>query len=131
MKTSVKDIARAFIALTVSLPESDRDGLIDATITALQDRGLLREARTFPALVASIWRKSEGAVSVAYTSPFSDAQEAERIGSIVEKTLGRPCMLTRLTNTHLIGGAVVRVEDERFDFSVRGALSDLISPTRV
>ncbi len=137
MKPSVQDIARAFIELADSLPESERAALIDAVITLLHDRGLVREARLFPALVALLWRKREGAVSVTFTGPSPDASEAERIGSVIEKALGRPCMLARLTDRQLIGGAVVRVEDERFDFSVRGALHGLadsllsFSPNRV
>lgn len=125
MKVSVHDIARAYIDLAAQAPESEHEEIAQAAIELLQKHGLMRFARTFPALVAKLWRKRDGAISLEITTPFPDAAEAECIRSVVEKALSRPSMLLQAFDKLLIGGAVVRVEDERFDYSVRSALSEL------
>lgn len=125
MKVTATDIARAFVDLAAEQPESERAALVEAAVALLRSHSLMREARTFPAKVAKLWRKRDGSALVVLTTPSADASAADHICSLVEKAIHRPCILMQHEDKSLIGGAILRVEDERFDFSVRTALVEL------
>jgi F-type H+-transporting ATPase subunit delta len=56
--------------------------------------------------------------------PLSAAEEA-RIGSAVQKRLGKEVRIKQRVDQSLIGGAVVRVGDTVFDVSLKGGLNQL------
>ena len=128
MKVTALAIARAFVESAKTMPEKDIPALADAAAALLGAHGLLKDSRTFPSLVERVWRTQEGVASVRIDTRTGDAGPLKKeITSIVEAALKRPCVLEERADPSLLGGLVLKIEDERFDASLRGALTALSS----
>lgn len=126
MKVTALAIARAFVESAKTTPEKELPALADAAASLLGTHGLLKDSRTFPALVARVWRVQEGVASVRIETRTGDAGPLTKdILSIVESALKRTCILEERANPALLGGLILSIEDERFDASLRGALTAL------
>ncbi|MDD5751260.1 MAG: F0F1 ATP synthase subunit delta [Candidatus Peribacteraceae bacterium] len=126
MKVTALAIARAFVESAKSLPEQELSALADAAAALLGTHGLLKDSRTFPALVDRVWRTQEGIAAVTIETRTGDVGPMKKdILSIVEHALRRKCVLEERANPALLGGLILSVEDERFDASLRGALTTL------
>lgn len=126
MTVALRSIAQAFVDCAAEAPESERDALADAAVELLRRYGLLNAARTFPALVEKLWRQKERAVEAVLATPGGAAGDhARAIGELLASVLKRPFVLTERADPSLIGGAVLTIGDERFDYSVRRMLAEL------
>jgi F-type H+-transporting ATPase subunit delta len=83
---------------------------------------LVEIAERFDILKAQAERTIQ--VSIVTATPI-DAELAQRIGQSLEKRLGRGVELNLSVDPDLIGGAVIRAEDQVIDGSVRSRLQSL------
>ncbi len=128
MKATEQDIARAFIATVHSLPESDAAAACDAAIVALHTHGFGRSVRLFPRVVRDMLLKEEGMLSAQITTSTGDVGEMRGgLVSALETSLQKKVTLEERKDPSLLGGALLQVGDERFDFSVRGILRSMQS----
>ncbi len=126
MKVTALSLARAFVDTAKTLPAEEHVALADAAAHLLAAHGLLKDARTFPALVARVWREQEGIVPVRIVTKTGDAGSVKKdILSIVESSLKRHCVLEERADPAILGGFLLSVGDERYDATLRGALHQL------
>lgn len=126
MRVTPRLIAQAFVDSAETLPPEEHDELISAVLSLLASNNLLKNLRTFPALVERVWRKQRGTVSFRLTTTTGkDGGSAEEICRIVEQSLKRPCECTERAYPSIIGGLLLEIDDERFDATVRRSLLDL------
>ncbi|PIR50187.1 hypothetical protein COU79_00790, partial [Candidatus Peregrinibacteria bacterium CG10_big_fil_rev_8_21_14_0_10_54_7] len=89
---------------------------------------LLKECRTFPALVERVWRKQEGIVPVRLTTTTGNAgPAAQHLLHIIESSLKKSCVLEERADASIVGGLLLSVGDERFDATLRSSLVHLAS----
>ena len=128
MKVNALSIARAFVDIAKSLAAEDQGALADAAIHLLVEQGLLKECRTFPALVERVWRKQEGIVPVHLTTTTGNAgPAAQHLLRIIESSLKKSCVLEEWADASIVGGLLLSVGDERFDATLRSSLVHLAS----
>lgn len=108
MKASARDIAKALIDVSQTLPDGE---------------AFLREIRD--ALNAKL-KDSGKVLAVTLTTPSGSAPElSAAISQYLQGKLSRPVEITEKTDPSLIGGAILQYGDIQVDLSVRGALSTL------
>jgi len=126
MKVTALMIARAFVDSAKTLPAAEIPALSDAAAALLGQHGLLGESRTFPALVERVWKQQEGITSVRITTRTGDAGPAKHeILKIVQDNLKRTCVLEERADPGILGGLELLIGDERFDATLRSALTGL------
>ncbi|MDD4318750.1 MAG: F0F1 ATP synthase subunit delta [Candidatus Peribacteraceae bacterium] len=126
MKITPQDAALAFLETCKSLPESEHAAVADAVTDILRRHGLGKHVRTFPRLVRDLLEKREGIVAARLVTVTGDAGAAkEEILAALEHSLRKKVLLREDKDPSLLGGALLAVGDERFDASVRGALTHL------
>jgi len=126
MKVSALAIARAVASIGKTLPAGDLPLLMDAAASMLIEQGLIRDARIFPDLLKRVWLKEEGAVAATLTTMNGSAGKATaELHSLLESSLKRTCLLEEQADPGILGGMLLSVGDERFDLTLRGALTDL------
>ena len=124
MKMTASDIARALVHSVKDASEKDLPGLLDAALELLQKNALLRQLRIFPRLVEEARVIEEGILPVLICTPAGTLGPAKSdILDALQKLLQKKLEVTDDKDPSLIGGAVVSFGDERFDFSLRHALS--------
>ncbi|MBI3619022.1 F0F1 ATP synthase subunit delta [Candidatus Peregrinibacteria bacterium] len=133
MKPSPQDIAQAFVESCRELPPEQFPRACDAALSLLETLGHSSAIRTFPRLVHAAWMQGGGAIPAMLTSKTGSlgSEKAEIISSL-EQALRRTVDVEEAADPRLIGGIRVRVGDERFDATLRGALdrltADLLLP---
>lgn len=126
MKVTALSIARAFVDTAKTVHKDEIPALADAAVALLATHGLLRAARTFPALVERVWQKEEGVVPIRITTVTGHAGAMkDEVLHIVKTALGRPCAVEERADPSILGGVMLGIEDERFDCTLRGALVEL------
>lgn len=107
LKTKVKAETMQFLLLVV---DNKRELFLEGIVRNFLER----------------YRESKGVKSVTLSSsaPMSDAQKNKLIG-FVEKKYNVKVELTEKIDKDLIGGFVLRVEDEQYDMSIASKLSKL------
>lgn len=126
MKVTALSIARVCVSVGKELPAAELPALMDTAASLLVSHGLLKDARTFPELLRREWLKAEGAIATTLeTTSGSAGKTAEEIGSLLQHALKKACVLEERADPTLLGGMVLSVGDERFDLSLRGALTEL------
>lgn len=126
MKVTSLAIARAVVHVGHTLPAEELPALLDAAASFLIAHGLIKDARTFPVLLEREWLKQEGVISVKLTTMTGHAGKTkDDILAILENALRRTCLLEERADPLVRGGLLLTVGDERFDFTLRGALTDL------
>jgi len=126
MKVTALAIARAVASLGKTLPANDLPAMLDAAASLLVAQGLLRDARTFPDLLKRVWLKEEGATAVMLeTATGSAGKTKDDLQLLLQTVLRQKCIVEERANAHLLGGMILSVGDERFDLSLRGALTGL------
>jgi hypothetical protein len=128
MNVTALTIARAFVDTAKKLPAAEIPALADAAAALLGRHGLLRESRTFPALVERVWKQQEGVTSVRITTRTGNAgHAAQEILKIVQEALKSPCVLEERADPRVLGGLMLLIGDERFDATLRSSLTGLAS----
>ena len=108
MKASAKDIAKALIDVSATLPDGEvfLQEIRDALNQKLRDGGKM--------------------IAVTLTTPSGHAGElSAAIAKYLQSKLGRSVEVTERADPSLIGGAILQYGDVQIDLSVRGALRDL------
>lgn len=127
MKRTPDDIARALIDTCSQVPKEDIANVVDAAIQLLTQQGMAKAIRTFPRTVHRMLQKKYGVLYIELTTP-KDAGDTERdILFALSEVLGKSIELSVSSDARLIGGARLRVGDERIDASVRAALESFRS----
>jgi F0F1-type ATP synthase delta subunit len=134
MKPFAKRMARELIALCAELPAEKWSEACDAIVSLTLKYGSSRDLRALPRAVSAQLRKNALLAEVQVATP-SGSLEAHRksFEAVLEKVLKRKVVLEEAKQEDLIGGAILSYDDERYDFSLRGALQalqqQLASPT--
>ncbi|HVW67030.1 MAG TPA: F0F1 ATP synthase subunit delta [Candidatus Peribacteraceae bacterium] len=127
MRYHPKDIARALVDVARD-PENKNLGVeIDEAVRLLRLHNPGKSLRSFPTLVERVLRKAGMDVTAVLITPTGDAGTvAKGIEKELQKIYHQKNVhLTQQADKDMIGGAVLIVNDERFDISVPGALNRL------
>ena len=121
MDSKLTALAHAFLGAVKDLPEADMAAATDAACAMVAKEGL--GLRAFTDEVARLLPQYDSTASAALSTVTGKAgADASALVKTLEKELNQPVELTEHANPALLGGAVLRVGDDRFDYSVRGAL---------
>lgn len=125
MKTDLHALARALTELALTLPAEQLPSLADAAMEYLSTHGRPHDAQKLPGIVRRFLRRhGPPSVTVETPDPLSAADRTVLADSFAEM-LGRTISFHTRENQTLLGGARVQIGDDRFDFSLRGALDRL------
>ncbi len=136
MRYTADQYADALLATAEKTQEKDVPALAWRLHTLLIRR---RHSRLLPKIFVVCDRKilkRSGTVAVRMTT--AHPQDAERLSTALQKTLGKPVVLDHRVDPSLIGGAIIRVGDHRLDGSIADALrrmraaltSSIVSPPK-
>jgi len=126
MKITAASLARAFAETAKTVPETELSALADAAAHMLIEQGLFKDAHVFPRMVEREWARRDGMVQVKITTAGKDAASFKKdVAHAVEQALKRSCQVEERSDATLLGGVLLQVGDERYDATLRGALSDL------
>ncbi len=126
MKISQDDIAQALVDVSRDLPENEFATQVDAAIIMLKRSNPGKPLRSFHyVLERMLYRKGEIFMAKLMTPTGDAGAQATAIEKILKDTLKRDIDLEQVAVPSMIGGAVLRVGDERFDMSIPGALAQL------
>lgn len=126
MKVSLRSLARAVAETARGMPESDWPALAEAAASLLIAQGHSKDAHTLARLVEREVLKMSGTLSVRITTRSgSDATLVHTVERVVRETLLRPCVIEERAEPSILGGALIEIGDERYDATLRGALTDL------
>ncbi len=126
MKISQNDIAQALVDVSMDMPEANFAAEIDTAIAMLKRTNPGKPLRSFPYILERmLYRKGQMFAAKLMTPTGHAGEQAQVIQKILEDTLKRPVELEEIAVPDMIGGAVLRVGDERFDMSIKGALTQL------
>ena len=105
----------------------DCEKLADAALEHLRSCGCtLADMRVFPRILARALRKKGVGLSAHLQTPSGQSgAQRERIARALERALGRKLSLEEKADSLLLGGAVLTYGDERYDYSLSGALKRL------
>ncbi len=119
---TLDNIARAFADISRSLPASQLPAACDEVIKLLVSTGHARDLARFPRRVEAYAAAAQTSVSVTVTSVSGRAADSEAFLPALEKALHKDVDIENRQDPSLIGGVVLRIRDDRFDASARGAL---------
>ena len=120
MKTNLQALAKAVAEIAATLPRARLPELADAATSLCSDS---RQVKTLPRMVQRMLRRY-GALPVTIDVPTAlSSREQQEFTELLTKLLKRPIAVDIVENASLIGGARVKISDERFDYSLRGALN--------
>ena len=124
MKTNLQALARAVAEIGATLPREQLSFLADAAVS-LSAEGTSRQSKALPRMVQRMLRRY-GATPVTIDVPTAlSSRERQEFTELLTKLLKRPVTVDIVENPSLIGGVRVKISDERFDFSLRGALNQI------
>ncbi len=123
-----KDIAAALAELIKVLPEKDVPHAYDGALKLLEKSGV-NDFQSFPSHVAEALATQEGIVTASLATPTGSVgkEHHDKFAHLLEQTLGRKVQLTEVKDPTLIGGAVLRIGDEMYDFSIRSAMENMVT----
>jgi hypothetical protein len=126
MNSLLFQTAKAFVESCKTTAPEQMTEACDTVIHYLTQQGCGRgELREFSALVGKILKREKASEIAVLTTPTGHAGEHRgRIEAAFDAALGQSVSLQEADDSTLIGGAMLSYGDERFDASVRGALSN-------
>lgn len=128
MKIKPEHIAQALADLSLTVPEEQLAGEIDSALMYLRQNNTGKSVRTFSHVLERVLRRSGRMFSaILYTPDGKAGDHGPVVQKILEQHFKHEVELEIVADPSLIGGAVLRVQDERFDLSVAGALDLLRS----
>lgn len=123
MKTvDVPSLARAVVESMATLDANQMPALAEAALEILRNNRRNRDIAHLPQLIRRM-AKCYGPLEVLVesASPLTET-ERSHVQSLIEQSSERPVAVDSMENSSLIGGLRIRIGDDRFDYSVRGAL---------
>jgi F0F1-type ATP synthase delta subunit len=118
MKRDTARVADALVEICQTLPESEVPMVVEAALARLDAQAM----RAFPRLVnhALVMR---GLSPITLTVPREDSDAGEKpLVTALRSALTKKLESRRIVDPHMIGGVRVNVGDDRYDYSLRGAL---------
>ncbi|HLD63426.1 MAG TPA: F0F1 ATP synthase subunit delta [Candidatus Peribacteraceae bacterium] len=126
MNADVRALARATAELASENPERG-PALVVAVADRLRQHGTRRDLAAFPKLLRRMLRRyGPLEAEIEVLKPLTETERAG-LETALRTISDRPVALTVSEHPSLIGGARLRVGDERLDASLRGALHRLSS----
>ena len=119
--------ARAVADISHGPTACDCGELVDAALGYLQSCGCgLADMRAFLRMLARELRQRGAGLSAQLTTPNGQSgTRREDIAQTLERTLKARILLEEKADPLLLGGAVLAYGDERYDYSLNGALKRL------
>lgn len=129
---SVRAIARALVELTDGQPSSELAGYSDAAIVLVKKQSPSALTRFTRLVLRELKNRRKTKDALLTTPSGSIGEDHGKFLSALEQVLKTPVSLTEEKELALLGGAVLRIGDERFDASLQSALTrlqdNLLSP---
>lgn len=120
MNTPASVLAEAFLDSLKDVPEAEHGNAADAAIRVAARQGIA--LGDFQREVQKILPRYDRTVrAVLETTDGTAGTHAQTLEKELAQSLDRPVTLEE-RKADVLGGAVLRVGDDRFDFSLRGAL---------
>lgn len=125
MKITPTHYAKAYLAAVKDLP-ARRTEIAKNLWQSVWHRGHFKWAKLIVTQVEQAIRLDEGKVlvEVATPQPLTEAAKKKLIQTYTQ-SLGQPVDLLCLIKPHLLAGAVITVNDRRYDASLKGRLDAL------
>lgn len=119
-------LAQATADTARTIPKKDLPALVDAILRLLDQKGLSSKKVSFLQSLKRTIVKERAVLPLSLTTTSGTAgTHAESIASFVHLSLGKPVEINESADPHLLGGALLAYNDERFDASIRGSLAVL------
>lgn len=119
-------LVQATLDTARTIPKKDLPALADAAFRLLDRHSLSAQKMLFHRLVKRAVLREDAVLPLAIATPSgSVGKHAESIASFFRLSLGKPVEVHESADVHLLGGALLAYRDERFDASLRGALTSL------
>ncbi len=119
-------LALATLATARTIPKKDLPALADAAFRLLDRHGFSSQKMTFHRLVQRAVLREDIVLPLSIQTPSGSAgKHAESIASFLRLSIGKPVEVRESADAHLLGGALLAYRDERFDASLRGAITSL------
>lgn len=127
MRYQPKDIARALVDIARNSANKHFDAEIDAAVQLFRLHNTGKSLRSFPTLVERELRKAGMDVRATLVTPTGDAGAISKdIARELQKIFDEGTVqLEQRADATMLGGAVLIVNDERFDVSIPGSLARL------
>ena len=126
MKISSKQYALALFESLQSTQGNDQDLVLDNFAAVLSQNNDLKLFEEIAEEYHKLELKQKGVKLVEATTAHPLSQESEReIISQLNRLVGGKVELKKKIDENLIGGVVIRMEDELIDASVKGSLEQL------
>ncbi len=120
-KRSLRNLARRMVTEAASKDGGELKLFLRQVVDLLHDEGLLVRWREFEQEVHAAWKEKYGVSKVTVVSAHELTKEAKEH----LKTFTGGAELITLINPRLLGGAVVRADEQRIDGSILGTLTRL------
>lgn len=121
MKLTARQYAEALIKLSDGKSGKSLDNVIKDFVAWLAERHELSRVREIVRAVDNAWRRKYGASAVLLTTAV---EPTKQLLDEVQKAFPH-ASLTHNVSAALMGGAIVQIDDRRFDGSVAGELERL------
>lgn len=126
MNIKTVDIAHALISVSASLTAQQMKHECDSAIALVKMHSPGTPLRVLKSRVTTLLRRREMCIPATLRTPTGHAgPAAATLMATAQSALHATVELTEHADAALIGGAVLRVGDERMDRSVSGALTTL------
>jgi F0F1-type ATP synthase delta subunit len=127
MKLNVRLVARALVEIAADLTPDRAAEAAGAAVALIQQQGRRGDLSRLPRLVRRLL-KTQGPATAYLEAPGTvPTAEAAALTKALGQALGRPVALETNDIPALLGGARLRVGDDRFDASLSGALRQVSS----
>jgi F-type H+-transporting ATPase subunit delta len=128
MKLNRKRLAQALVQTASELKSADMPQLVDALVQLLAQHGEANLLRSMGPYLEEAYNELNSIVPVTVTTAEKQTEEQLKdLTKALEEALGKKVDLILETDPSLIGGARIRMGDERIDFSLATSLQTAVS----
>lgn len=121
MAITSRQLAQILVEQASNASEKQLPRILKEFVKLLEEQRLLTKWRDIEREIDHVWKKKFGASTVTVVSAHELTSETRKA---VEKIAPGAELRTRVDN-RLIGGAIIRVDDQRADGSIAGSLRRL------
>lgn len=127
MKLTVKQLARALYEAGADKDETAIKQITDNFLNILVEEGQIKKWPVIEQEFIKIWNQEKGIVIAKIKSASSLQEEMKQavIDKIKERTGGKEIELSLEVDKTIIGGCVIRYDDEVLDLSLKNGLREM------